>query len=109
MRKSDGAARIDDLLRRYFEAEMGGVRIPEHEAGAGRRRRNRYFRDFMVYAAAAATMAAAVAALPAALRMETPLRGTVARVWTESSIQHYLPGLERVRNEILETFRRRKT
>ncbi len=102
------ARRIDGLLRRHFAAEAGRVRVPPAPVVDCRRAR-RPVMDFMVRAAAAAVMAAAVAAMPAALRLETPLRTAVDRVVKEKAFWLFIPGLEGVRDDIIHTWKGRRS
>lgn len=111
MRKSRGAARIDDLLRRHFEGEVRRVKVPELEAGGAPSWRRPMFplRDFLARAAATAVMAALIAVLPAAERASTPLRQAAERVWKEKMYQRYAPGAERLWKLILQSMEGRKT
>lgn len=108
MKDRKDVRRIDGLLRRHFAEEVGRVRVPPAPAVDSRRTR-RPVMDFMVRAAAAAVMAAAVAAMPAALQMETPLQAAVDRVAKDKALLRFVPGLERVRDDILHIWKGRKS
>jgi hypothetical protein len=95
---------------RYFDSEVKNVAVPPVPMPAAARGARPVLRAVAVYAAVVAVTAGMLCAIPAGIRMETPLRRAISSAVLEKAYLMYLPSTETMK-ESVEFFltRRNKT
>jgi hypothetical protein len=106
-----GNRAADKAVFRYFDSEVKSVavpppHVPESTPASGRPPRW-MLRNLAVHAAVAAVCIALVAALPASLRAETPLRQAIRSAAQEKTYLRYLPSAETLRESAIFFINRR--